>query len=219
MGSWRGSWSTIDLFFSTTLANAILGLSIWIMDGSIGKNQQFSNMGDETTSGYLAFIRIWISTLAVVFGPGHVSNVPVGIFALLWNIISVLNSFVFFIIVGTYVKFILKGFYGKNVHDNSDQSKRKSDSVKYRVPAAGALTYASSAYASSASKEAGGRSGRSERKRNEARVRGKKKSNNSNRLLVFPSQFLHHKFDELSALDKRKAGEITFTTTKPKRKK
>ena len=51
----------IDMYLSLTLSNAALGFSIWVLDTSPGKAAQFQALGDETISGYLAFLRIWVS--------------------------------------------------------------------------------------------------------------------------------------------------------------
>lgn len=109
LGSTYGAVLFFDLFLSQSMSYAALGFSIWILDTSPGKSSQFLALGDETVSGYLAFMRLWVSTASTLFGPGHIPNLPVGVLALVWNFGSVINSVFLIIVVGAWATPILDG--------------------------------------------------------------------------------------------------------------
>jgi hypothetical protein len=125
LGTKWGVYRFFDAYLSATMSIAALGYSIWVLDSSIGKATQFQSIGDEDFNGYLAFLRVWASTMSTVWGTGHIQNNPIGALALLWNMIVLLNSAIFLIVVAAWAPFLLNGFYSTTVITPRRRHKKK----------------------------------------------------------------------------------------------
>ena len=128
LGTRKGVYRFFGIYFSITMAVAALGYSIWVLDTSVGKAAQFQALGDETVSGYVAFLRIWISSVSIVWGHGDIPNLPVGVLALLWNLVVLINSVVFLILVSVWAQYIYKGFY----RPNTPRRRRKKKKTRHK---------------------------------------------------------------------------------------
>lgn len=125
LGTREGVYRFFDAYLSSTMSIAVLGYSIWVLDSSAGKVAQFQSIGDESFNGYLAFLRVWVSTLSTVWGTGYIQNNPVGALALLWNVIVLLNSAVFLIVVAAWAPFLMNGFYPMTATTSRRHHKKK----------------------------------------------------------------------------------------------